>query len=82
MKDQIKKIIEAAIPLTENCEIKRSEDIKRRAKLRIDIEELLREAEDMAKESVHRIYRSEPYKPEMEYKELVSKDVINNFFEE
>ena len=57
MEGNIKKIIEQAIPLTENCEIKRSDEIKRRAKLRMDIEELLRE--EKAKQ---------PYKPELEYK--------------
>lgn len=39
----IEKIIEDAIPLTMDCEIKRSAELKRRARLRIDIEELIRE---------------------------------------
>jgi len=56
--DKIKQIIESAIPLTENCEIKRSEELKRRAKLRIDIEELLRTHDT-----------SQPYKPNLEYKD-------------
>lgn len=55
--DKIKKIIEQAIPLTENCEIKRSAEIKRRAKLRIDIEELLRHRDT-----------SQPYKPDLQLK--------------
>jgi hypothetical protein len=54
---EIKKIIENAIPLTMDCEIKRSAELKRRAKLRIDIEELLRE--EKAKQ---------PFKPQLEYK--------------
>jgi len=53
---EIKKIIEAAIPLTDNCEIKRSAEIKRRAKLRVDIEELVRD-------------KNKPYNPNLEYKE-------------
>lgn len=54
--DNLKKIIESAIPLTENCEIKRSAEIKRRAKLRLDIEELLREK------------AKQPYKPDLQLK--------------
>lgn len=41
--DKIKKIIEEAIPLDPKCEVKRRAEIARRAKLRIAIEELLRE---------------------------------------
>lgn len=55
--DKLKQIIEQAIPLTENCDIKRSAEIKRRAKLRIDIEELLRD--DRA---------TRTYEPPLEYK--------------
>lgn len=55
--DKIKQIIEQAIPLTMNCEIKRSAEIRRRARLRIDIEELIRQ--EKAKQ---------PFKPELEYK--------------
>lgn len=58
MPDNLKKIIESAIPLTDNCEIKRSAEIKRRAKLRMDIEELLREERDT----------SQPYKPDLQLK--------------
>lgn len=57
MDMSIKQIIEQAIPLTDNCDIKRSAELKRRAKLRIDIEELLRD-----ERSKH------PYKPDLEYK--------------
>lgn len=41
--DKIKKIIEEAIPLDPKCEVKRRAEIARRAKLRIAIEELVRE---------------------------------------
>ncbi len=54
---EIKQIIESAIPLTMDCEIKRSEEIKRRARLRIDIEELIRQEKT-----------KQPFKPELEYK--------------
>ena len=54
---EIKKIIEDAIPLTPDCEIKRSVEIKRRAKLRVDIEELVREERS-----------KQPFKPDLEYK--------------
>lgn len=56
MAKQIQQIIEDAIPLTMDCEIKRSAEIKRRAKLRMDIEELVRD-------------RTHPYKPNLEYKD-------------
>lgn len=52
--DKIKKIIEEAIPLDPKCEVKRREEIRRRAKLRISIEELLREVK--------------PYDPRTEHK--------------
>ena len=55
--DKIKKIVEDAIPLTMDCEIKRSAEIKRRARLRIDIEELIRQEKT-----------KQPFKPELEYK--------------
>jgi hypothetical protein len=51
----IKEIIERAIPLTMDCEQKRKAEIERRAKLKIEIEELIRD-------------KSKPFKPEMEYK--------------
>ncbi len=51
----IKKIIESAIPLDQKCELKRKQEIQRRAKLRVDIEELLRD-------------KSKPYQPNLEYK--------------
>lgn len=41
--DKIKKIIEEAIPLDPKCEVKRRAEIARRAKLRLAIEELVRE---------------------------------------
>ena len=41
--DKIKKIVEEAIPLDPKCEVKRRAEIARRAKLRIAIEELVRE---------------------------------------
>lgn len=44
MEKQIKAIIERAIPLDMTCEIKRTEQLARRARLRIDIEDLLRQA--------------------------------------
>ena len=53
----VKKIVEDAIPLNMTCEIKRSEEIKRRAQLKIRIEELLRERD-----------KQTPFKPELEYK--------------
>lgn len=55
--DKLKQIIEAAIPLTPDCDIKRSAEIKRRAKLRIDIEELLRQRDT-----------AQPYIPPMQLK--------------
>lgn len=39
---RVKQIAERAIPLDEKCAVVRSEQIKRRATLRIEIEELLR----------------------------------------
>lgn len=42
MDKQIKRIIEEAIPLNPTCEVERKREIERRAKLRIDIESLLR----------------------------------------
>ena len=42
-EQRIKEMVNEAIPLTENCAIKRSEENLRRAKLRLQIEELLRE---------------------------------------
>jgi hypothetical protein len=41
--DKIRKIVEEAIPLDPKCEVKRRAEIARRAKLRIAIEELVRE---------------------------------------
>jgi len=52
---EIKQIVEEAIPLTPDCEIKRTAEFERRAQLRIRIEELLRD-------------KSKPYQPPMEYK--------------
>ncbi len=52
---EIKQIIEDAIPLTMDCEVKRKAEIERRAKLRARIEELLRDT-------------SKPFIPQMEYK--------------
>ena len=42
MAKQIKEIIKDAIPLNPTCEIERKKEIERRARLRTDIEELLR----------------------------------------
>ena len=42
MEKLIKKIVEEAIPLDPKCEQKRSEELARRAKLRLDIEGLVR----------------------------------------
>lgn len=42
MEKLIKQIVEDAIPLDMTCEIKRREQLRLRAKLRLDIEELLR----------------------------------------
>lgn len=39
---QIKEIVNRAIPLDPKCAIKRSVEMERRARLRIDIEELFR----------------------------------------
>jgi hypothetical protein len=66
--DKIKKIVEDAIPLTMDCEIKRSAEIKRRARLRIDIEELIRQ--EKAKQ---------PFKPELEYKGGLNNNVTIDF---
>lgn len=52
--DKIKKIIEEAIPLDPKCEVKRRAEIARRAKLRLAIEELVREVK--------------PYDPRTEHK--------------
>lgn len=52
--DKIRKIIEEAIPLDPKCEVKRRAEIARRAKLRIAIEELVREVK--------------PYDPRTEHK--------------
>lgn len=41
--NKIKQIIEAAIPLTMDCEVKRSVELARRAKLRVEIESLVRQ---------------------------------------
>lgn len=58
--EKIKKISDEAIPLDMTCEIKRKEQISRRARLRIDIQGLIRdEVRD----------KTEPYKPELEYKQ-------------
>lgn len=56
MAKQIRDIIEDAIPLTMDCEIKRSAEIKRRAKLRADIEDLIRD-------------KSKPFEPNLKYKD-------------
>lgn len=55
MPDKIKDIVERAIPLTMDCEIKRSAELKRRAALRIEIEQLLRD-------------NSVPFAPTLEFK--------------
>lgn len=61
---EIKKIIEDAIPLDMNCELKRSAEIKRRAKLKIDIEELLRN-----NKTPYEPPMQEHYKPDLQYKD-------------
>ena len=43
MQPRLKQIIEDAIPLNQKCAIERNKEILRRAKLRLDIEELMRE---------------------------------------
>lgn len=57
MQQVIIKIVNEAIPLNPTCATERSKEIARRAKLRIEIEALLRD-------------RSQPYKPELEYKSM------------
>ena len=57
MDKKITQIINDAIPLNPTCAIERSKEIARRAKLRIEIEALLRD-------------RSQPYMPQMEYKSM------------
>lgn len=54
INNQVKRMVDEAIPLTMNCEIKRKDEISRRARLRIEIESLIR--------------RSIPYNPVTEYK--------------
>lgn len=39
---KIREIVERAIPLDPKCEVNRKEQMERRARLRIDIEDLLR----------------------------------------
>ncbi len=54
--NEIKNIVEEAIPLNQHCEIIRTEQIKIRAKMRIVIKELLTS-------------RNEPFAPAMQFKE-------------
>ena len=42
MDKELRQIIERAIPLNPNCAIERAKEIERRARLRIDIEDLIR----------------------------------------
>ncbi len=53
----MQKIIEDAIPLDMKCEQKRKAEIQRRAKLKINIEELISEEK-----------KKQPYHPELNYK--------------
>lgn len=64
----IKKIIESAIPLTPDCDIKRKNEIERRARLRMDIEELIREEK-----------KKQPYQPDLEYKGYPNKGNPSGF---
>lgn len=53
---ELNKIIEDAIPLDMNCEIKRKDQLRRREQLKKDIEVLVRD-------------KTQPYKPKLEYKD-------------
>ena len=53
---QIRDIIERAIPLDPKCAIKRANQMERRARLRLDIEEMVRVAKPV------------PYEPRTEMK--------------
>ncbi len=58
---EIKAIIEEAIPLDPSCEVRRTDELRRRARLRIRLEELLRD-------------RSQPFKPDLEYKNSILEE--------
>lgn len=53
----INKIVEAAIPLTENCEIKKKGELQRREKLKENIEAFVRD-------------KTKPFHPDLQYKKV------------